>query len=291
MIADVEGLPDAAFLTDEAELSDIRATLTTFINDRVDAANASGVVVCMSGGIDSTVTATLCVEALGADRVTALVLPCNITDARDARDAEKTAQKLNLDPITIQMRPLVRAFENDVAPVLDGESDRHAAGNVVARLRMVIAYYVANRIGGLVCGTSNRTELLLGYFTKYGDGAADLRPIVGLYKTEVRALAGHLDVAPMIIQKAPTAGFWAGQTDETELGAPYGLLDLILHSLVDNDLGIEGTADSLGLDPSFIGQYAHEYLQHAHKRTRVPTPEIRHPPGDLFVELESKGSE
>lgn len=291
MIADVEGLPDAAFLTDEEDLSDLRATLTAFIHDRVDAADASGVVVCMSGGIDSTVTATLCVEALGADRVTALVLPCNITDARDARDAEKIARNLNLAPVTIQMRPLVRAFESDVAPSLDGKADRHAAGNVIARLRMVIAYYVANRIGGLVCGTSNRTELLLGYFTKYGDGAADLRPIVGLYKTEVQALAGHLNVASAIIEKAPTAGFWAGQTDETDLGAPYGLLDLILHNLIDNDLGIEGTADSLGLDPNFIGQYAHEFLQHAHKRTRVPTPGVRQPPGDLFVELESRGSE
>lgn len=289
MIADVEGLPDAAFRTDEETLVDLRSTLTAFIQNRVDEANANGVVVCMSGGIDSTVTATLCVEALGADRVTALVLPCNITDSQDAQDAETAAHELGLDPLTIQMRPLVRAFEADVAPALDGEADRDAAGNVVARLRMVIAYYVANRISGLVCGTSNRTEFLLGYFTKFGDGAADLRPLVGLYKTEVRALAGQLGVAPAIIDKAPTAGFWAGQTDETELGAPYGLLDLILYGLVDNDLGVEGTADSLGIDPSFIGQYAQELLRHAHKREPIPNPGVRQPPTDLFVELESLG--
>ena len=174
-------------------------------------------------------------------------------------------------------------------PAVSAESDRRAVGNVIARLRMVVAYYAANMTGRLVCGTSNRTELLLGYVTKYGDAAADMRPIAGLYKTEVRAMARHLDVPTDIVEKTPTAGLWAGQTDESELGAPYGLLDVVLHELVEKNLGIEGTAAALGIDESFVARYAHRIVENRHKREPIPSlDEGRSDAEPLFYELEDR---
>lgn len=289
MMAAVEGVPDVAFRTDESELDDVREDVMGFIQERVEDAEADGVIVCMSGGIDSTLTAHLCVEALGADRVTALVLPATLTDTENSLDALSTAEDLGLDPTMIQLQPLLGAFRDTVGSEIESESSRVATGNVTARLRMAAAYYAANVTNRLVCGTANRTELLVGYFTKYGDGAADVRPIAGLYKTEVRALARHVDVSPSIVEKTPTAGLWAGQTDESELGVPYGLLDIILHKLVDEDFGIEGTATELGIDESIVGQYAHMVVETQHKRVPAPIPETdRIDVIGLFCELEER---
>ena len=289
MIAAVDGLPDVTFRTGEAELESLRGELVSFVREQVEAADAEGVVVPVSGGIDSTLTAYLCVEALGADSVTALVLPCTLTDAENTIDAHAVLERLGVEPTKTQLQPMLDIFEDSVAPAVSAESDRRAVGNVIARLRMVVAYYAANMTDRLVCGTSNRTELLLGYVTKYGDAAADMRPIAGLYKTEVRAMARHLDVPTDIVEKTPTAGLWAGQTDESELGAPYGLLDVVLHELVEKDLGIEGTAAALGIDESFVARYAHRIVENRHKREPIPSPdEGRSDAEPLFYELEDR---
>ncbi|WP_254837754.1 NAD+ synthase [Natronomonas marina] len=289
MITSVEEIPELAFRTEESELETLRAEIVSFLRDQVDGADADGVVVPVSGGIDSTLSAHLCVEALGPEAVTALVLPCTLTDAENTIDAQSVVERLGVEPTKIQLQPMLDMFEDAVAPEISEQADRRAIGNVIARLRMVVAYYAANVTGRLVCGTSNRTELLLGYFTKHGDGAADIRPIAGLYKTEVRALARHLDVPTDIVEKTPTAGLWAGQTDRRELGAPYGLLDVILHELVENDLGVEGTAATLGVDESFVARYAHRVLENGHKREPVPTPNGDRTGGDaLFCELEGR---
>jgi NAD+ synthase len=289
MIATVDRMPDVTFRTEETELDTLREDLLAFLRRRVEDADAEGVVVCMSGGIDSTLAAHLCVEALGPERVTALVLPCHLTDAVNTLDAHSTARSLGIEPTMIQLQPLLDMFEDLVAPAIDQSVDRVAIGNAIARLRMAIAYYAANMTGRLVCGTSNRTELLLGYFTKYGDGAADIRPLAGLYKTEVRALARHVGVSGNIIKKTSTAEFWHGQTDENELGAPYGLLDVLLYSLIDEDLGIDGTVAELGIDTEIVREYAEQYLEAEHKRGRVPAPETDRGSADgLFCELESR---
>lgn len=289
MIAAVDGMPDVTFRTEESELEALRANILEFLRRTVADAGADGVVVCLSGGIDSSLTAHLCVEALGPDRVTALVLPCHLTDAVDTLDAHSVARDLGVDPTMVQLQPLLDMFEDSVAPAIDEEVDRVALGNAIARLRMSVAYYAANMTGRLVCGTSNRTELLLGYFTKHGDGAADLRPLAGLYKTEVKALARHVGVPQKVIQKTPTAGLWDGQTDEDELGAPYGLLDVLLYGLVDEDLGVDGTADELGIDPEIVREYAELYLDTEHKRRRAPKPETdRTDAESLFCELEGR---
>jgi len=289
MIAAVDGMPDVTFRTEESELESLRADIVDFLRETVADAGADGIIVCLSGGIDSTLTAHLCVEALGPERVTALVLPCHLTDAVDTLDAHSIAQNLGVDPTMVQLQPLLDMFEDSVAPAIEEEVDRVALGNAIARLRMSVAYYAANMTGRLVCGTSNRTELLLGYFTKHGDGAADLRPLADLYKTEVKALARHVGVPRTIIQKPPTAGLWDGQTDEEELGAPYGLLDVLLYGLVDENLGVEGTADELGIDPGIVREYAELYLDTAHKRQRASKPETDRTDSEgLFCELEGR---
>jgi len=288
MIGAVDDVPELTFQTEAAELETLREELVAFVRETVAAADADGVVVLVSGGVDSVLTAALCVEALGADAVTALVLPCTLADAEDAIDAESTLEGLGVDPTTVQLQPLVGVFEDTVAPEISTETDRLAVGNAVARLRMVVAYYAANATGRLVCGTLNRTELLLGYHTKHGAAAADLRPIAGLYKTEVRALARHVDVPTAVVERTPTAGLWAGQTDEAELGAPYGLLDVLLHELVERDLGIAGTADSLGVDESFVARYAHRVVENRHKREPAPSPNAEESGAALFFELEGR---
>ena len=289
MIGAVDDVPELTFRTEAAELETLREELEAFVRETVAAADANGVVVLVSGGVDSVLTAALCVEALGADAVTALVLPCTLADAEEAIDAESTLEGLGVDPTTVQLQPLVGVFEDTVAPKISTETDRLAVGNAVARLRMVVAYYAANATGRLVCGTLNRTELLLGYHTKHGAAAAaDLRPIAGLYKTEVRALARHVDVPTAVVDRTPTAGLWAGQTDEAELGAPYGLLDVLLHELVERDLGIAGTADSLGVDESFVARYAHRVVENRHKREPAPSPNAEESGAALFFELEGR---
>ena len=288
MIGAVDDVPELTFRTEAAELETLREELEAFVRETVAAADADGAVVLVSGGVDSVLTAALCVEALGADAVTALVLPCTLADAEEAIDAESTLEGLGVDPTTVQLQPLVGVFEDTVAPEISIETDRLAVGNAVARLRMVVAYYAANATGRLVCGTLNRTELLLGYHTKHGAAAADLRPIAGLYKTEVRALARHVDVPTAVVERTPTAGLWAGQTDEAELGAPYGLLDVLLHELVERDLGIAGTADSLGVDESFVARYAHRIVENRHKREPAPSPNAEESGAALFFELEGR---
>jgi len=289
VISNINDLPELSFSTTEEELTTLADEITAFIEETVDVAGADGVIVSMSGGIDSTLTAYLAREALGADRVTAMTLPCHLTDAVNTLDAQTLAADLGVETLTVQLQPLLDMFEDTVASTVDDEVDRVAIGNAVSRLRMSAAYYAANRTNRLVCGTSNRTELLLGYFTKHGDGAADLRPLGGLYKTEVRALARYMDVPPYVIEKTPTADLWAGQTDEADLGAPYGLIDVILHALVDSDLGVEGTANELGLDEAIVGQYAHRLIENRHKRVPTPTPEsARDVRSELFFELETR---
>lgn len=263
---------DGPFLTESPELERVRDEVVSFVRQRVAEAGAKGVVIPMSGGIDSTVTAAIAAEALDTDRVLALGLPCHKTEYLGATDARTIAEGLGIDHREIQLRGLVELFEEQVASAIGSGDDQHAVGNVIARLRMVCAYYAANTRSSLVLGTANRSELLLGYFTKYGDGGADLYPLGDLYKTEVRALAPHVGVPRRIIGKEPTAGFWAGQTDAEDLGAPYDLLDTILAGLIDDGDHSETVADDLGIDVETVEEYGQRCVASAHKRAVPPTP-------------------
>jgi NAD+ synthase len=265
---------EEGFLTDPIETERVRAEVVSFVRQCVEEADAEGVVVPMSGGIDSTVTAAVAAAALEPDRVLALGLPCHKTEYPDTSDARTIATGLGIEHREIQLRGLLDRFEERVASTLGSTADQVVTGNVVARLRMVCAYYAANTRSALMLGTANRSELLLGYFTKYGDGGADLFPLGDLYKTEIRALAPRVGVPKRIIEKDPTAGFWVGQTDEEDLGATYDVIDRILLRLVDRDEHPETVAAELDVRVDAVEEYGHHCVASAHKRTSPPTPGI-----------------
>ena len=201
--------------------------IVNFIRKIVEEANAKGIVVGLSGGVDSTTTAFLCVRALGNDKVLGLIMPeKGVTKEEDIRDALEICDILGIKHKYVEISPIVEAFLNK----LDGNNNI-AVANLKARVRMTICYYYANSLGYLVAGTGNKSELMTGYFTKYGDGGVDFLPIGDLYKTEVFELAKYLGVPEKIIKKKPSAGLWAGQTDEDELGITYDKLDTILKGL------------------------------------------------------------
>lgn len=277
------------------ELADVTETereITAFIREVVSDAAADGVVVNLSGGIDSTVAATLATEALGCESVYGLILPSEANRTANIDDARQVAEELVIEYRVLDIQPLLSQFVHTVtsetrelnrdplrtatrvavSPVKPRENYREAVGNAAARLRMMAAYFEANTTDRLVLGTGNRTELLLGYFTKYGDGGVDLLPLGDLYKTEVRALARHLGVRDEIIEKEPTAGLWAGQADESELGASYETIDTILQRLVDDGESIHDTAAAVSVDPDLVQTYAEMYDRTAHKRAMPPTP-------------------
>ncbi len=204
-----------------------RETLVRFLRAQVEGSGASGVVVGLSGGVDSATAATLAVEALGRERVQAFYLPDAPGTDGVAGEVRHFAEGIGLSLAELDLGPWIDRLSSDLPEL----SDRRVLGNVKARLRMVALYAKANARGSLVLGTGNKSELLLGYFTKYGDGGADLLPLGDLYKTPLYTLARELGVPEPILARPPTAGLYAGQTDEEELGAPYALLDAILYGL------------------------------------------------------------
>jgi NAD+ synthase len=226
--------------------------IAEWIRQQVTAANARGLVVGLSGGLDSAVVARLCQIAMPAN-VVAAILPMH-SDPRDEQDAELIIKQFGLPVVRIDLAPAYDLLVNDLktlflqlprdqAPVNDSADlkARLPLANIKPRLRMSTLYFIANSLNYLVVGTGNRSELTIGYFTKHGDGAVDLLPLGRLLKSEVRELAADLEIPRSIIEKAPSAGLWAGQTDEEEIGFSYGDLERYLAS------GPEGAAPALAM--------------------------------------------
>jgi NAD+ synthase len=210
----------------------MKENIKEFIYRKIQESGANGAVMGLSGGIDSSLTAYLTVEALGKDKVLGLLLPeKGITSKQDIDDALEVARLLHIEHKTIDISKVLSSFSSAI-PDFD-KNNFLAIGNLKARTRMCILYYHANLMHRMVVGTGNKTELLLGYFTKYGDGGVDIEPIGCLYKTQVRALSRHMGVPLRIIEKTPSAGLWPEQTDEGELGVTYDVADKILAKLVD----------------------------------------------------------
>lgn len=198
--------------------------LVRWIGEQVERAGSKGAVFGLSGGLDSAVVGALCSRALG-DRALGIVLPCS-SAAGDFEDAMLVARAIG---ITTETADLTAVYD-EFLKVLPSAA-REAESNLKPRLRMAALYYFANRNGYLVVGTGNKSELMAGYFTKHGDGGADIMPIAGIYKTELFAVARELGVPERIIEKAPSAGLWEGQTDEGEMGISYPELDMILEAI------------------------------------------------------------
>ena len=208
----------------------VRRMLVAFLREEARKSGHERVVVAVSGGVDSAAVAALAAEAFGAANVTALFLPYRTSDALSGQHARQVAAAFGLRLEEIDITPQVDAYLGRI-----GDVDRVRRGNKMARERKSIEYDRAWP-DGLVLGTSNKTELLLGYGTRYGDMACDLTPVGDLYKTQLRELATLLGVPDVIVRKAPSADLWAGQTDEGELGFTYAQADLILYHLVDRRL-------------------------------------------------------
>jgi NAD+ synthase len=243
--------------------------LKKLISRIVGSTGVSGVVLGVSGGLDSSTTAFLLAQALGGEKVYAVSLPEeNVSNPEDVEDAKLLAEKLGLKFFKIDISGLTGKFF-DLIPIFN-ENALLANGNIKARVRMCILYYFANRFNLLVAGTGNRSEILTGYFTKYGDGASDFLPLGALYKTQVKQLAAYLGVPEKIIAKTPTAGLWIKQTDEEELGVKYEVLDLILHGLVDLGLTISQVAGELSIPKSMVERVKNMVEASQHKR-KPPT--------------------
>ena len=255
----------------EAELEAHREHITEFIRGQLDAAGVERAVMGLSGGIDSTLVSHLAVEALGADAVHGLVMPSEVNRAENMSDAERVAEELlGIEYDVVEINPLVDAFL-DAYP--DAAGDQLAVGNLRVRCRAVLNYIVANHEDALVLGTGNRSEALVGYYTKYGDGAVDCHPIAGLYKQQVRQLARHVGVPDDLAAKTASAEMWAGQTDADEMGMDYDTLDAILALHVDGGVPKAATAEHIGVDASLVEQVVGMYESSAHKRAMPPGPE------------------
>lgn len=216
-------------------MSDRASRIASWLHERMHAAGARGFVVGLSGGIDSAVVARLCQIAVHS-HILGVLLPC-YSQPQDEEDARLVAKAFGIPTVRVDLaRPYdslqeslhgaIKGLPHEVH-VLDIKQQLPEA-NIKPRLRMTTLYFIANSLNYLVAGTGNRSEITLGYYTKYGDGGVDLLPIGGLLKSEVRALAREIGVPAAVIDKAPSAGLWIGQTDEAEMGFSYETLEKYL---------------------------------------------------------------
>ncbi len=251
----------------EFDMPETVKRIQRFIREYVNNAGADGVVLGLSGGVDSSTVAALSALAIGGDRALGLLLPEKETfNRRDIEDAKAVADKFGLKTQVCDITPPLERFYKSI-PAFD-PADRLSKGNVKARTRMVFLYYYANKQNRIVCGSSDKSETMMGYFTKWGDLAADISPIMDLYKSQVRRLAEHLGVPHEIATKPSTPGLWPNQSAEGELGIRYETLDLILFGL-ERFMPTKEIADQLEVEPAQVEKVKARWLAVEHKR-RMP---------------------
>jgi NAD+ synthase len=241
----------------------VKRILVGFIRNEVRKVAFERVVLGLSGGVDSSLVATLATAALGPKNVLALIMPYKTSDPKSRSDALQVVQQLGIQYREIDISPQIDAYFERFP-----EADQKRRGNKMARERMTILYDHSFGWRGLVIGTSNKTELLLGYGTIYGDMASAINPIGDLYKTQVWQLADAVGVPTAIVQKAPSADLWAGQSDETELGFQYRMIDQLLYYLVDHRYSVEELR-GLGFEEAFIKDILRRVRDNQYKR-RLP---------------------
>ena len=245
-------LDRVALLRDEAALAPVLERKAERLREVMRAAGRGKAVIGLSGGIDSAVAAALVARSIGPEHVVAVRLPSRHTEQVHIDDAGASAAAAGLPDanlLTIRIDPIVQALES-LRPTLPASAIRE--GNASARARMIVIYDLAQELHALVIGTENRTENLLGYFTRFGDAASDIEPITDLYKTEVRAAARVLGQPQAVLDKHPTAGLWGGQTDEAELGFTYHDADLALVAMADLGMTVEQAAQRTGVDADVV---------------------------------------
>jgi NAD+ synthase len=245
-----------------------------FIKDYVERSKAKGVVLGLSGGIDSCTIAALSTRALGGHNVLGLLLFEKETRrTEDVRHAELVAKEFGFKTETVDITPTLEAFYRST-PIFD-RTDKLNKGNAKARTRMIYVYYYANRLHLIVCGSSDKSETMMGYFTKWGDVAADISPIMDLYKTQVRKLAQYIGVPEAIVEKPSSPALWPGQLAENELGIKYEQLDLILFGL-ERFMRPEEIAAQLHMEKHLIDEIKCKWLSAEHKRRMLLTAKLQY---------------
>jgi NAD+ synthase len=234
--------------------------ISEWIRKKVRDAGAKGVVLGLSGGLDSALASVLCKRAF-PNSTLALIMPCH-SNSDDAECASLVAYKFNLETENFDLSNLVENIYETLEDQPYENKPSVPVGNLKARLRMLFLYYFANKLNYLVVGTGTRSEIEVGYFTKFGDGAADLLPLGDLLKNEVRELARRLKIPKKIIDRAPSAGLWKGQTDEEEMGLPYKELDQILLAIESDNLS--------GFDEEKVNRVEQLMNKAKHKRQKIP---------------------
>jgi NAD+ synthase len=234
--------------------------LTGFVREEVRKVGFERGVVGLSGGIDSALALALVCRALGPENAIPVIMPYRASSPASERDARLVAAQLGATPLVVDISPQIDAYFSDRP-----DADRNRRGNKMARERMSILYDISLAREALVVGTSNKTELLLGYGTIHGDMAHALNPLGDLYKTQVFALARHLELPAAVIEKAPSADLWEGQSDEDELGFEYAAVDLLLHHMVD-ERRTRAELRALGFDGAFVDQIRRRVRDSQYKR-------------------------
>jgi len=238
------------------------ATLTEGIRNAVGGTGCNGVVLGLSGGIDSAVVAKLCVNAIGSKNVMCVFMPSRATPAEDYRITKELCAKWGTEYRILDVQPAVDSLSAILTATTNTPLDK---GNIVARCRMIVLYNLAKKYNRVVMGASNESEILIGYFTKFGDGACDISPLSGLYKTHIRQIAKMIGIPEKIIKKKPSAGLWEGQTDEEELGITYDDLDPVLYMIVNGNSDNEIT-DATGVPADKVSSIRSKVRNSEHKR-------------------------
>jgi len=245
-----------------------RKILIGFINTEITRAGFSKAVVGLSGGIDSALSCVLAAEALGPENVLAVRMPYRTSSPESLEHAQMVIEQFKVQSETIEITEMADALISR-----DPEMSNMRKGNIMARARMIILYDQSEAFKGLVVGTGNKTEILLGYSTLWGDSASALNPIGDLYKAQVRQLARFLDVPSVIVDKAPSADLWLGQTDENELGFTYEDVDKLLYLLVDHRYSPEECVEA-GFDRGFVEKVVTRIRRNQFKRMLPPIAKI-----------------
>ncbi len=242
--------------------------LTGFIRSEVTRVSMSHAVIALSGGLDSALSCVLAVEALGAENVLVVRMPYKASSKDSLDDAQLLIDQLGVLSKTIEITDMVEPLF-----MLDPQISKIRMGNIMARERMIVLYDQSEVFKGLVIGTSNKTEILLGYSTHYGDSASAMNPIGDLYKTQVRQLSRALNIPAPIIDKPPSADLWEGQTDESELGFTYEEVDKLLYLLVDQRYSPQEAVET-GFDEKFVNAVTTRIRRNQFKRMQPPIAKI-----------------
>jgi NAD+ synthase len=248
---------------------EVSIIINDFIKTYFENSGCKSIIIGLSGGIDSAVTTILCKNAVGNKRIKCIFLPDDTTSDLDFRHLELFINKYNLYVEKKDISPIIKNIVDHCII----KPDKYSLANIKTRIRMILLYEYANMIRGIVCGTSNKSEILTGYFTKYGDGGADIMPIGDLYKIQIFNIAKYLKIPDEMILKAPTAGLIKGQTDEKDLQINYDILDKILYCL-ERKISIDKIAKILDIKKSEIKRIKKMRIGSQHKRRTPLIPKI-----------------